>query len=90
MCRGFQRELAAVSFVLRLHVIHELDELGRSSDAVQMGIALEAGITSIACRGSFSQPLHCLDMLASECIYARDMVSRVVIIRVFDKMPAED
>ena len=38
-------KLAPVPFVLRFHLRHKLDEIRRLSNAVQIGVSLEQGVT---------------------------------------------
>ncbi len=47
-------KFALVFFVLRLHLIHEFDELGRLSDTVQVGVTLKPVIALKPCSGSLS------------------------------------
>jgi hypothetical protein len=47
-------KLAPVSFILRFHLRHDLDEFGRLSDTVQISITLEQGVTGKTSGGGFA------------------------------------
>ena len=78
-CAVTLAKLALISFMVCFHLLHEPDEFGRLSDAVEIRITLEQGIGGESLGGSLSQPFNGLITLAPQRIEASDVVGRVMV-----------
>ena len=77
-----------ISIVLRFHLGEEPNEFGRLADTVQKGIAGVARIQVKTADGGFSQPPDGFGTLAFQRVDAGDIVGRVMVERILERMPA--